>query len=190
MTVMDNVSKKVLDDARNIRKENLKEASRKADGILAEAENKVKDVLKKGKEEAKEHYARTYDLEVFKTRSVLEQKMLLEKIKLVDSIISKAKKKLAGLDRSQWEKFLAKSIAALGIKEGTYSIGSNEKILDSELIETISDLKPAGKEKELQEGLKVFGGKAEYDLTPEKYLDMDIEDLKMEIASYLFGREK
>ncbi len=190
MTEMDNVSKKVLDDAQNIRKANLKEASGKADGILAEAEGEVKDTLKKGKEEASQHYRKTHDMEVFKTRSGLEQKMLLEKIKLVDSIISKSKKRLSDLDRNQWEKFLSKSIVALGIKEGTYSIGSSEKILDKELIGAVSDLKPQSKGEELQKGLKVFGGKAEYDLTPEKYLDMDIEDLKMEIASYLFGREK
>lgn len=186
MTEMDNVSKKVLDDAENIRKENLKEASEKAAQILAEAEKKVKDTLKEGKEDSKEHYRRTYDLEVFKTRSGLEQKMLLEKIKLVDSIISKSKKRLSDLDRAQWEKFLAKSMAALGIKEGKYSIGLSEKILDSELVRSVSGLEPADSGEELQKGIKVFDGKAEYDLTPEKYLDMDIEDLKMEIASYLF----
>ncbi len=190
MNEMDNVSKKVLDDAQDIRKENLEEAEEKASRILAEAGGEVKDILLKGKEESEEHYKGTYDLEVFKTRSGLEQKMLLGKIKLVDSIISKSKKRLRGIDRSQWEKFLAKSIAALGIKEGTYSIGSNEKILDDELIGSVSGFKPAGKGEELQDGLKVFGGKAEYDLTPEKYLDMDTEDLKMEIAAYLFGREK
>jgi V/A-type H+/Na+-transporting ATPase subunit E len=186
MTEMDNVSKKVLDDAQNIRKENLKEAEEKAAQILSEAEGKIKDILKKGKEEAGQHYTRTYTLEVFKTRSGLEQKMLLKKIKLVDSIISEAKKKLSNLDKKGWQKFLVKSIASLGIKEGTYSIGSNEKILDGMLIESVSGLKPAVKGEELQDGLKVFDGKAEYDLTPEKYLDMDIEDLKMEIASYLF----
>lgn len=190
MTEMDNVSQKVLDDAQNIRKSNLKEAREKAAQILVEAEGKVNDTLIKGKEESREHYRRTYDLEVFKTRSGLEQKMLLEKIKLVDSIISKSKKRLRDLDRSQWEKFLSKSIAALSIKEGTYSIGSNEKILDDELFGSVSGLKPTGKGEELKYGLKVFDGKAEYDLTPEKYLDMDIEDLKMEIAAYLFGREK
>lgn len=190
MTEMDNVSKKVLDDAENIRKENLKEASSRAAQILAEAEGEIKDTLRKGKEEAGQHYSKTYDMEVFKTRSGLEQKMLLEKIRLVDNIISKSKKKLSGLDRNQWEKFLSKSIASLGIKKGTYSIGSSEKILDKELIEAVSELKPAGKGEKLQKGFKVFSGKAEYDLTPEKYLDMDIEDLKMEIASYLFGREK
>jgi vacuolar-type H+-ATPase subunit E/Vma4 len=190
MTEMDNVSKKVLDDAENIRKENIKEASKRAAQILAEAEEEIKGTLKKGKEEAEQYYSKTYDMEVFKTRSGLEQKMLLEKIKLVDSIISKSKKKLSKLDRSQWKKFLSKSISTLGIKEGTYSIGSSEKILDKELTEAVSDLKPAGRGEEHQKGFKVFSGKAEYDLTPEKYLDMDIEDLKMEIASYLFGREK
>jgi vacuolar-type H+-ATPase subunit H len=44
------VSKKVLDDAQNIRKANLKEASSKATQILAEAEGEVKDTLEKGKE--------------------------------------------------------------------------------------------------------------------------------------------
>ncbi len=191
MSEMDNVSKKVLDDAQNIRKENLERAEEKAAQILAGAKSEIRDILKKGKEEAREHYARTYDMEVFKTRSGFEQMMLLEKIKLVDSIISKARKRLSGLSRSQWEKFLAKNIGALGIKKGTYSIGSNEKILDSKLIEAVSGgLKPAGREEELQEGLKIFDGKVEYDLTPEKYLDMDIEDLRMEIGAYLFGREK
>jgi len=190
MSEMDNVSKKVLDDAQNTRKGNLKEAEGKAAQIIAEAGQKVKDTLKKGKEEAKEHYTGTFDLEVFKTRSGLEQKMLLEKIKLVDSIILKAKDKLSDLDRSQWERFLTKSIAALGIKDGKYSIGSGEKVLDDKLVGSVSDLKPASPGEKIQKGFKVFGGKAEYDLTPERFLDMDIDDLKMEIASYLFGKEK
>ncbi|MCJ7665406.1 MAG: V-type ATP synthase subunit E [Actinobacteria bacterium] len=188
MTEMDNVSKKVLEDAQNIRKENLKEAEEKASGIRAEAEYKIKDVLKEGSADAKEHYSRTYDMEVFKARSSLDQKMLLEKIKLVDSVIARAKEKLSGLDRGEWEKFLKKTIAGLGIKEGTYIIGSSEKVLDGDLARSVTGLKPATDGRELKKGLKIFEGKAEYDLTPEKYLDIDIEDLKMEIASYLFKK--
>ncbi len=186
MDKMDNVSKKVLDDAQNIRKENLKEAEEKASRILAEAEEKINDLLKKGDTDAKEHYSRTYDMEVFKAKSGLDQKMLLEKIKLVESVIARAKEKLSSFDRKQWEKFLKKTIAGLGIKEGTYIIGSGEKVLDGDLVRSASGFKPAAGGRDLEKGLKVFEGKAKYDLTPEKYLDMDIEDLKMEIASYLF----
>ena len=186
MAEMDNVSKKVLDDAQNIRKENLKEAEEKAFLILAEAEEKISDLLKKGDADTKEHYRRTYDMEVFRAKSVLDQKMLLEKIKLVERVIARAKEKLSGFDRHQWEKFLKKTIAGLDIREGTYIIGSKEKALDEDLIRSLSEIKPAAGGSGLEKGLKVFADKAEYDLTPEKYLDMDIEDLKMKIAAYLF----
>ncbi len=186
MAEMDNVSKKVLDDAQNIRKENLKRAEEKATGILAEAEEKINDLLKTGETDAKEHYSRTYDMEVFKAKSGLDQKILLEKIKLVESVIARAKEKLSSFDRKQWEKFLKKTITGPGMKDGTYIIGSGEKVLDGDLVRSVSGLKPHEGGRDCKKGLKVFGDRAEYDLTPERYLDMDIEDLKMEIASYLF----
>ncbi len=190
MTDMDNISKKVIEDAEVIRSGNIKEAEEKASQILAEAEKNAGEIMDRGKVGAGEHYKKTYDMEVFKVRAALDQKLLLTKLELVRGIIDSAKKRLLKLDRSGWEQFLKKMAGELGISAGTYIIGKDEKIVDDSLAGTIKGIKPDSAAADFEKGLKISGGRTEILLSPGNYLDMDIEDLKMEIASYLFSGEK
>ena len=190
MTDMDNISKKVIKDAQAIRRDNIKEAEEKAAQILAAAEKKAREIVDKGKVEAEGHYKETYNMEIFKVKAALEQGLLLKKLKLVEAVIDKAKERLSKLDRSGWEKFLKKMAKELNISKGTYIIGKNEKIVDDKLARTIKGIKPDSAAPDFEKGLKILGGRAEILLSPENYLEMDIEDLKMEIASYLFSGEK
>lgn len=190
MTEMDNVSKKIIEDAQDIRIKNIKEAEKKASQILAEAGKKAKEIVDRGKEEAGRYYKETYDMEVFKVKTVLDQRLLLVKLKLIEGVINKAKKRLSGLDRDGWEKFLKKMVQELGISTGTYIIGKDEQIVDESLVRTIEGIKPDSRVPDFGKGLKISGSRTEIFLSPENYLDMDIEDLKMEIASYLFNGEK
>ena len=77
MTEMDNVSIKVIEDARSIRSRNIKEAEDKAAGIIAEAAGKIKERRAAARAGAEAHYKRTFDMEVFRARSALDQKVLL-----------------------------------------------------------------------------------------------------------------
>ena len=78
-------------------------------------------------------------------------------------------------------------VKELDIKSGSYTIGKKEKVLDDKTASIINGVKPGKKKADFDKGLKITGGKAEILLSPENYLDMDVEDLKMEIASFLFG---
>lgn len=190
MTEMDNVSIKVIEDARNIRAENLKEAEEKASGILAGAAKKVKEIKAETRAGVKERYGRTLDMEMFRARSALDQKVLIAKLEIVDGIIGKARARLSGLDKRGWERFLKKMAAELDISRGIYSIGRKEKVLDDSIATVIKNIEPDKGKADFDRGLRITGGKAEILLSPENYLDMDQEDLKMEIASYLFSGEK
>ncbi|HAJ95422.1 MAG TPA: hypothetical protein DCP02_04220 [Actinobacteria bacterium] len=190
MTEMDNVSKKIIEDAQDVRIKNIKDAEEKASQILTKAGKKAKEIIDRGKAEARQYYKETYDMEAFKVKAALDQKLLLKKLELIEGVINKAKKRLSKLDRDGWEKFLKKMAQELGISTGTYIIGKDEKIVDESLARTIKGIEPGNGTPDFEKGLKISGGRAEILLSPENYLDMDIEDLKMEIASYLFSGEK
>ncbi len=190
MTDMDNISKKLIEDAQGVRRKNIKEAEEKASQILAEAGKKAKEIIDRGKVDAGGYYKETYTMEIFKVKAALDQKLLLKKLELIEGIIDKAKKRLSKLDRDGWEKFLKKTANELGISTGTYIIGKDEETVDDKLASTINGIKPDGTAPDFKKGLKILGGRAEILLSPVNYLDMDIEDLKMEIASYLFSGDK
>ena len=112
---------------------NIREAEEKAAGIIAEAAKKAKEISAAAKAEAEVHYKKTFDMEVFKARSALDQKVLLTKLELVGDIIEKAKARLSGLDKKGWEKFLKKMAEQLDIGSGSYIIGKKEKVLDDSI---------------------------------------------------------
>ena len=120
----------------------------------------------------------------------MQAAVLLVKLELVEDIIEKAKARLSELDRKGWERFLKKMAAELGITDGKYLIGGKENVLDGSLAEVIKGIKPDNRKADFDRGLMITARKAEVLLSPENYLDTDIEDLKMEIASYLFSGEK
>jgi len=190
MTELDNVSIKVIEDARTIRSRNIKEAEEKARGILSEAAKKVQEKKASAKIEAKRQYDKTYDMELFKARSSLDQKVLLAKLKLVDAVIEKTRTKLAVLDKKGWTKFLKKTAKELNIKKGSYVVGKKEKVLDNSVISAIDGIEPDKGKADFDMGLKITDGKAEMLLSPQKYLDMDQESLRMKVASYLFSGEE
>ena len=190
MTEMDNVSIKVIEDAREAGSRDIREAEEKAAGILADAAKRIKKKNTDARADADAHYKKTLDMEVFKAKSELEQKVLLAKLDIVEGIIAKAREELSGLDRKGWEKFLTRMAKELDIKSGSYAIGKKEKVLDERIASIIKGVKPDKNKADFDKGLKITGGKAEIILSPENYLDMDVEDLKMEIASFLFSGGK
>ncbi|HJX02062.1 MAG TPA: hypothetical protein VJ348_02665 [Candidatus Humimicrobiaceae bacterium] len=190
MTELDNVSKKVLDDARKERDKILEEAGKKASVIIEDAEKKVKDIHQAGKLEAWEKYKEVLNIELSRTESEINQKMLMYKIGLIEDAIDGARKKLTGLDKKDYEKFLEKTLRALDIGGGYYQIGSEEIIIDDKMIESIKDLKKAEGKPDFKKGIRITKGKAEYNITPESFIDANIDDLRMNTALYLFGKEK
>ena len=190
MTELDNVSRKVLDDADEERNKILDEAKKKASAIIEEAGNKKKEIYKEGKLKAEVRYKEVFDMEVFSAKSELNQKTLLHKIELVDEVIEKAKEKLASLSKNDYEKFLKKNLKVLNLKESFYQIGSREKNIDNKMIESIANLKKVDEKADFEKGIKIIDGKAEYNISADSLIDEDIDDIRMKVALYLFGKEK
>jgi len=190
---IDNVSKKILDDAALEREKNLNSGRERALAVLKETENRRKKLLDEGKQKASEKYREVYNLEILKAKTEFRQKILLYKLEVIDRIIEKAKNKLAELSREDYIKFIKKSLASSGIREGTYLIGRNEKRIDDETIQSILKevhLKKSNSIDEFETGLKIFNKNVQYYISPETLVEAEIDDIKMEIAFFLFGREE
>ena len=190
MAELDNVSKKVLEDARKESDKILEEARGKANAIIEDARKKAKNILQAGKLEAVEKHREVLNIELSRAESEINQKMLMYKIGLIEDAIDLARKKLAGLGKKDYEKFLEKTLGALDINEGYYQIGSEETIIDDKMIESIKGLKKAEGKPDFKKGIRIIKGKAEYNITPESFIDANTDDLRMNTALYLFGKEK
>jgi len=190
---IDNVSKKILDDAALEREKNLNSGRERALAVLKETENRRKKLLDEGKQKASEKYREVYNLEILKAKTEFRQKILLYKLEVIDRIIEKAKNELAELSKEDYIKFIKKSLASSGIREGTYIIGRNEKRIDDEIIQSISKevcLKKSNSIDEFETGLKIFNKNVQYYISPETLVEAEIDDIKMEVAFFLFGREE
>ena len=190
MAELDNVSKKVLDDAGKERDKILDEARKKASVAIEETEERVKEIHQSGKLRAREKYREVLNIEVSRAKSELNQKILMYKIDLVDDAIDKAKEKLVSLGKKDYEKFLKKTLEVLNIDEGYYQIGSEETNIDSKMIESITDFKKADGKPDFKKGIRIIKGKAEYNIAPDSLIDSNIDDIRMDVALYLFGKER
>ena len=189
---IDNVSKKILDDAALEREKNLNSGRERALEVLKETENRKKKLLDEGKQKASEKYREVYNLEILKAKTEFRQKILLCKLEVIDRIIEKAKNKLAELGREDYIKFIKKSLASSGIMEGTYLIGRNEKRIDDKTIQSILEkvhLKKSNNSDEFETGLKIFNKNVQYYISPETLVEAEIDDIKIKIAFFLFGGE-
>lgn len=190
MAELDNVSKKVLDDARKERDRILEEARRKANAIIEEAGKKANDIQRNGKLAAREKYKETLNIELSRAKSKINQKILMYKIGLIEDVIARARKRLMDMGKGDYEKFLKKTLGELNVEEGSYQIGTRETNINDGMIESIGNLKRASEKPDFEKGIRIIKGKAEYNITPESFIDANIDDIKMDTALYLFGKEK
>ena len=190
MAELDNVSKKILDDAGKERDKILDEARKKASVVIEETEERVKEIHQSGKLRAREKYREVLNIEVSRAKSELNQKILMYKIGLVDEVIGKAKEKLASLSKKDYEKFLKKTLDVLSIDEGYYQIGSEETNINGKMMESLADFKKVDGKPDFKKGIRIIKGKAEYNIAPDGLINLNIDDIRMDVALYLFGKER
>lgn len=190
MAELDNVSKKILEDASTEREKILDEGRKKASSIIGEAEKKAEEINRDGKLKAQEKYKEVFDVEVTRAKTELKQRATAYKINLIDEIIAGAKDRLSSLDKKEYEKFIKKTLKTLNVGNGYYQIGSQEKNINGKMIESIAKLKKEDGRPDFKKGIKIIKGKTQYNITADSLIDPDIDDIRMETAFYLFGKEK
>ncbi len=190
MAEMDNVSKKILEDANAERGKILDEARKRASDIIQEADKKAEEIKQEGKLKSQEKYREVFDVELTRAKTELNQKVVSCKISLIDDVVSEVKKRLSGLDKKEYEKFLKKVLKELKIRSGNYQIGSREKNISGKMVESIANLKKIRGKPDFTKGIKIIKGKASYNITADSLVDPNIEDIRMNTAISLFGEEK
>ena len=193
MSEIENVSKKILDDAKKQSDEIIESAEKRAREILKGAEEERAKTMSQAKKESSEKYGQVYDMEISKGKAKMEQQILLSKLELVESVIEKAKKSLKDMDDKKYVSYIHNKLNSLDISEGVYLIGRNEKVLDHDMLKPLMDqinVKKANEKPDFEEGLKIFSGNAQYSISLLNAVEAVKEDLKIEIASYIFDEEK
>ena len=188
----DNVSRRILEDAADEKKKIIQDAQNKAKEIIDSAEQKRKNLLEKAKLDAKAIYKRVYELEIAKAKSAARQDILLEKIRIVDETIQMAEAALKNSDGGMYLNILKEILKGIDTASAEYVIGKKDNVFTSAMIQKIPEgkmLKESKKESDFDNGLKIIEGKKEYIISAETLVKDKIDDIRMEIAEFLFDKE-
>lgn len=189
---MDNVSKKILEDAQNEAAEIIKAAKKNAAEIIEDANVKREKKLKDAGIEAQSLYKKAYELEISKARSSMEQEILMQKIELVNSLLDKSVSKIVSGNSAGYEKFLEKTLKNLNISGGSYQIGKSEQFITDSIVKKIAGslkLARSGQEPDFDHGLKIIDGKKEFSISAQTLIYTKIDDIRIELAQFLFEKE-
>ena len=190
MSETENVSKKLIEDAKNTRNEILAEAREKAKSVLLEAKSIKESIEAKGKTLADEAYRQKYDFIRAQMAAQLDQKLLNEKIKIVDEVIKNIADRLENLGADDLKKPLLKFARELNFKNAVYQLGKDEKKITDLLVSEVFGAKKLLKSTQTPDfarGLKITDERKEYYFSETTLVDINSEDMKMEISKILFA---
>ena len=189
---VDNVSKKILEDAYAEKEKIINDARTKEKEILKTADDKRKIIIKNAETQAQDTYQKVKELGIANAVMKFNQEGLLSKIRFIEEISDKAVDKLRSSDSKPYLKFIENSIKSLKIKKANYQIGSREKLITDEILKTISGdiiLEPSSNAADFEKGIKIIDGKKQYIISVEETLKEKMEDITMEISDFIFEKE-
>src|SRR5680860_1091581 len=189
---VDNVSKKIIDDAYADKEKIIDDARTKEREILETAEGKMKKIIENAEAQAKSVYQKVKELEIANAVMKFNHENLLDKIKFIDEISNKALNRLISSDSKTYLKFIENSIKNLNVYSADYQIGSKEKLITGEILKKISGdiiLALSDTPADFEKGIKIIDGKKQYIISVEEVLKEKMEDIIMEISDFLFEKE-
>lgn len=186
MSNLENLTKKILEDARKEASLILEEAEGKSNALIRsrieEATEKKNKMIEKAENEAsmiKERLISSAEL-------IRRDKKLTAKQQLMDIIFNAAKDKLKNLNEEDYVKFLTSSLKDLNLK-GTEVIFVPERIKDK--ISSIGLYPSVSSDENIESGFIIKDKDIVLNYEFDALVDFYREDLESEIAKELFGEE-
>lgn len=183
MSKLENLTKKILDDAR-VQAEGIKEnARKKSEGVIntkiKEAHDRKDKIIEKANSEAEMMKDRVVSSAELKVRD----EKLKAKQKVMDKVFLMAKESLKGLSEDEFSSFITKTTEKIEIKgKGSLVVPSGKK----EMIESkIKDLEIL-EDENLESGFILKDDDVIYNYTFDSLVDEIREELEGEIAKNLF----
>ncbi len=162
-----------------------------------EFENKKKKILADTEEKAKTERKRSYQRAIDHQKSVLAQKMLAHKQKLLEQFYDKVREKIENFETARYREYFADILAKLGEKSGKIFVARDTDILNDEFIAIASGKikQKTGVEPKFElvksddnfRGFILDIGKIRYDVTIDAVLAQIRENSEEKVISELFG---
>ncbi len=192
---VDDILKKIKADAEEAARKIVSESQEAADAVAgqarARAEAQKKELRAKAEQRAQEDRNRITTL----ARLAARRELLDEKQGFIDRVFSEAGKKVAGMDQSEYRKFITgflKSTVESGDEE--VLIGETETRIDQAYLDSVSKeagwsggLKLSKERRPIAGGFILRSGRVETNCALETILRDAREKLETEVAAILFG---
>lgn len=184
MSNIDNILNKIIEDSEDKARDIVREAEEKGKGLVAEKEQLAENLAKSITDKAEEDAPQIVDKLVTSAQLSSRDKVLKEKVRIIDDIIERAKDTLSNIDEDTYVKFVRKSVERMNLREGSEIIlPENRKfsIVKANLGLTIS-------RDSVENGFSVRSGDVFYNNTFDAIIESRRDELERVIADKLSYR--
>lgn len=183
MSNLDNLTQKILDDAKNRASEIVKGAEKRNDSLInhrvKEANERKEKILEKAETEAEMLKDRVISSAELKVRD----EKLSAKQEVMDAVFQKAKDRLSDLDQKEYIEFVEASLRDIDTEGKPSLLVQKEK---AQQLKELSDKVVLVDDESVDSGFILKYGDIIYNYTFDALVDEIREDLEGEIAQQLF----
>ncbi|MGE3062796.1 MAG: V-type ATP synthase subunit E [bacterium] len=192
MAELENLSKKIIEDALKEAEEIKNEAKAQAKSIVNKSRESANDLLDEAKKISETLYKQAYAKRISQNDSLRRQQILRKKMEMVEQVLKKVRDEAVKLPKDEYREYFKKNASQINITEGEFLIGSKEEHIDAAFIKQI--FKPAKIQEskdpaDFEYGIKIISGRTHYTLSLLTDIEYGREKMLSLINSELFKGE-
>ncbi|MDD3803319.1 MAG: V-type ATP synthase subunit E [bacterium] len=192
MAELENLSKKILDDANRDAEALKSEAKSRAESIIKKSREEAENLLVEAKSISESLYKESLEKRISQNNALRRQELLSKKLELVEQILKKAREEAVKIDKEVYREYFKKNASSVKVTEGEFLIGSKENLVDASFVKQIfkpAKLSESKESADFEYGIKVISGRTHYTLSLLSDIDYTKEKLLALINRELFGGE-
>lgn len=193
MTEIENLSKKIADDASKEAQAIKSAASSQAFEILEKSRSDAKRMLDDAKTLAESLYKESYAKRMSRQESDGRQELLRKKMEAAESVLKKAKDEAVKLPKEEYREYFKKNASKISVEDGEFIIGAKESNIDSQFVKSLFrgvKMTESKEKPDFDYGIKVISGRAHYTLSILSDIEYGKEKLLSLINRELFSEDK
>lgn len=196
---LNDLTQKILNDARMEAEEIEKIASLQADDIISKANSELEKEREKLRKEAERLANEKYQNIVTLSRIEARNKVLERKQELINEVFTKVRKKMEDMDPAAFKNFAVSLLSKFPPEDkAVLMVGKKYKsIIDKDFVQKLNrqvqnqakgSFVLSEKESDFEDGFRLVMGDVQVDLSFDSILKTVREDMEMDIIKTLFGK--
>lgn len=184
MADIENLSKKIIDDAESEGAAVKSSARENASIVISRAKENADKVLNEAKATAELLYKESYEKRISQNEAVKRQDILKKKMEIVEGVLKKIREEIENLPKDSYRDYFKKNSTDISITDGEFMIGNKEKNIDAAFVKQLfksAKLTLSKDSPDFDYGIKIISGGALYTLS----ILSDLEYRKDKILSIM-----